>query len=51
MVNVVFLTHEDDRNITKRLIVFNFENYPFRIYITHRFHSDWNDEMPVYPFR
>jgi hypothetical protein len=47
MINVVFLADEDDRNITKRLIFFNFENYPFGIYITHEFHAGWNDEMPV----
>jgi hypothetical protein len=32
MVNVVLLIHEDDRNITKGLIFFNFENYLFGIY-------------------
>jgi hypothetical protein len=45
MINVVFLTDEDDRNITKRLIFSNFENYLFSIYITHEFHAGWNDEM------
>jgi len=27
MVNVVFLTDEDDRNIKKKLFFFNFKNY------------------------
>jgi hypothetical protein len=32
MINIVFLTNEDDRNITKGLIFFNFKNYLFGIY-------------------
>jgi hypothetical protein len=47
MANIVFLTHEDDRNITKKLIFFNFGNYPFGIYIIHGFYTDWKDEMPA----
>jgi len=37
MVNVVFLTDEDDRNIKKQLIFFNFKNYLFGIYILREF--------------
>jgi len=37
MVNVVFLTDKDDRNIKKQLIFFNFEFYLFVIYIIRGF--------------
>jgi hypothetical protein len=33
MINTVFLTDEDDRDITRKLIFINFENYLFDIYI------------------
>ena len=40
MVNVVFLTDEDDRNIKKQLFFFNFEFYLLSIYNKERYGSN-----------